>query len=167
MSETAEEDFCKNANHTWLSKVCRSCGKPLPTVQQTLYWAASSLAGKGAKIARLEAELAVQKELVQRICREAGVVLFQDGEVRNHKAEKAERELAVQKDNNTNLKAMLGETRDKLDQAISWWKEWRHVVSEGHYSKCEEPAIQVYRCQENGRSCVDRMAEILTGDISG
>jgi hypothetical protein len=40
----------------------------------------------------LQSRLAEAEALVQRICREAGVVLFDDGEVRNHRAEAAERE---------------------------------------------------------------------------
>jgi hypothetical protein len=45
-----------------------------------------------AENAELKRKLAEAEVLVQRICREAGAVLFGDGEVRNHRAEAAERE---------------------------------------------------------------------------
>lgn len=57
MSDTAEEDFCKNANHTWMGALCKDCAKPVPTVVQTLYWAAARIAGLDQQLSRSRAEI--------------------------------------------------------------------------------------------------------------
>ena len=45
-----------------------------------------------ATVERLRAKLEAVEKQRDHICREAGVVQFQDGEVRNHRAEKAEKD---------------------------------------------------------------------------
>jgi hypothetical protein len=90
--------------------VCWHCFKAEVMAERLKNGAQETLQAENAELKR---ELAEAEVLAQRICREAGVVLFGNGEVRNHRAEAAEKERDT-------LKARLqdAEASVKLGEAV-------------------------------------------------
>ncbi len=92
------------------------------------------------------------ESLVQKICRESGVVLFQDGEVRNHRAEKAEKALADRESHISSLaESLLAMEKEAQGLRMEWSAAKGAAISYRLRAEAAERENQALREERDAR----------------